>query len=48
MQRVSLMFNKSMFKTMAMVAASVIVALFVVKWGDDNDIPVLTDVADLF
>jgi len=40
--------NKSMFKTVALIVASVIAALFLVKWGDDNDIPVLSDVADLF
>jgi hypothetical protein len=39
---------KGFFKAMLPVVVSVIVALFVIKWGDDNDVPVLTDVADLF
>ena len=36
------------FKAMLPVVVAVIAALFLIKWGDDNDIPVLSDVADLF
>lgn len=31
-----------------LTAVGVVVALLAIKWGDDNDVPLLTDAADLF